>query len=92
MEKWDAGQAVVLPHSLKIVARAELTLPKPSAGAANGGEQGGGVGFFPLPFFVGAMAMGRGGRFKIGLKTEAGVRAEEGQRALEQQRMKPEPS
>ena len=73
MEKWDAGQAVVLPHSLKIVARAELTLPKPSAGAANGGEQGGGMGFFPLPFFVGAMAMGRGGRFEIGLKTEAGV-------------------
>ena len=67
MEKWDAGQAVVLPHSLKIVARAELT-------------------FFPLPFFVGAMPMGRGGRFEIGLKTEVGVRAEEGQRALEQQK------
>ena len=30
MEKWDAGQAVVLPHSLKMVARVELTLPKPS--------------------------------------------------------------
>ena len=29
MEKWDAGQAIILPHSLKIVARAELTLPKP---------------------------------------------------------------
>ena len=80
------GQAVVLPHSLKIVARAELTLPKPSAGDANGGEQGGGMGFFPLPFFVGAMAIGRGGRFEIGLKTEAGVREEEGQRALEQQK------
>ena len=37
MEKWDAGQAVVLPHSLKMVARAKLTLPKPSAGAADGG-------------------------------------------------------
>ena len=84
MEKWDAGQAVVLPHSLKIVARAELTLPKPSAGAANGGGQGGDTGFSPLPFFVGAMAMGRGGRFKIELETETRVRAEEGQRALEQ--------
>ena len=69
MEKWDAGQAVVLPHSLKIVARAELTLPKPSrlsmidgstAGAANDGERGRGTGFFPFPFFVGAMAAGRG--------------------------------
>ena len=60
MEKRDAGQAVVLPHSLKMVARAELTLPKPSAGAADGGGQGGDTGFFPLPFFVGAMAMGRG--------------------------------
>ena len=60
MEKWDAGQAVVLPHSLKMVARAKLTLPKPSAGAADGGGQGGDTGFFPLPFFVGAMAMGRG--------------------------------
>ena len=47
MEKRDAGQAVVLPHSLKMVARAELTLPKPSrlstidrstAGAADDGE------------------------------------------------------
>ena len=86
MEEWDAGQAVVLPHSLKIVARAELTLPKPSAGAANGGGPGRDTGFFPLPFFVEAMAMGRGGEFEIGLKTEAGVRAEEGQRALERQK------
>ena len=30
MEKWDAGQAGVLPHSLKIMARAELTLPRHS--------------------------------------------------------------
>ena len=66
MEKWDAGQAVVLPHSLKMVARAELTLPKPSTGAANGGKQGGGMGFFPLPFFVGAMAMGRGEGSRLG--------------------------
>ena len=66
MEKWDAGQAIVLPHSLKIVARAELTLPKPSTGAANSGGQGGGTGFFPLPFFVGAMAMGRGGGSRLG--------------------------
>ena len=85
MEKWDAGQVVVLPHSLKMVAKAKLTLPKPSAGAADGGGQGGDTGFFPLPFFVGAMAMGReGGRFEIELKTEIGVRAEEGQRAHEQ--------
>ena len=69
MEKWDAGQAVVLSHSLKRVARAELTLPKPSwlsmidrstAGATDDGEQGGGTGFFPFPFFVGSMATGRG--------------------------------
>ena len=84
MEKWDAGQAVVLPHSLKMVARAKLTLPKPSAGAANGSGQGGDTGFFPLPFFVGAMATERGEeRFEIGLEAEAGVREEEGQRALE---------
>ena len=53
-----------------MVARAELTLPKPSrltmiarstAGAADGGEQGEGMGPFPLPFFVGAMAT-EGGR------------------------------
>ena len=73
MENQDAGQAVVLPHSLKIVARAELTLPKLSAGAANGGKQGRGMGFLPLPFFVGAMVMGSGGRFEIGLEIEAGV-------------------
>ena len=66
MENRDAGQAVVLPHSLKIVARAELTLPKPSACAANSGWQGGGTSFFPLPFFVGAMAMGRGGSSRLG--------------------------
>ena len=68
-EAWDAGQAVVLPHSLKIVARAELTLPKPSrlsmidrstAGATDDGERGRGTGFFPFPFFVGAMVTGRG--------------------------------
>ena len=84
MEKWDVGQVVVLPHSLKMVARAKLTLPKPSAWAADGGGQGGDTGFFPLPFFVGAIAMGRvGGRLEIESKTETGVRAEEGQRALE---------
>ena len=83
MEKWDAGQAIVLPHSLKMVARAKLTLPKPSAGAANGGGRGGDTGFFPLPFFVGAMAIGKGGGFEIELKTETRVRAEEGQEALE---------
>ena len=58
MEKWDAGQAVVLPHSLKMVARAELTLPKASglsmidrsrAGAAAGSAQDEGADFFPFP-------------------------------------------
>ena len=70
MENRDAGQAVVLPHSLKMVARAELTLSKPSrltmidrstAGAADGGKQGEGMGPFPLPFFIGAMATEEGG-------------------------------
>ena len=50
-----------------MVARAELTLPKPSrlsmidrstAGAADDGERAGGIGFFPFPFFVGAMVTG----------------------------------
>ena len=67
-EAWDAGQTVVLPHSLKIVARAERTLFKASglsmidratAGVAAGGVRGEGAGFFPLPFFVGAMAVKR---------------------------------
>ena len=93
MEKWDAGQAVVLPHSLKMVARAKLTLPRhsqssmvdwPTAGATDGGTQDGGMGFLPLSFFVGAMAMGRRGRFKIELETVTRVQSEEGQRALEQ--------
>ena len=66
-----------------MVARAKLTLPKPSAGAANGGGRGGDTGFFPLPFFIGAMAIGKGGGFEIELKTETMVRAEEGQDALE---------
>ena len=30
MEKWDVVQAVVLPHSLKTVARAKLSLPRHS--------------------------------------------------------------
>ena len=68
-EKREAGQAIVLPHSLKMVARAELTLPKPlqlsmidrsTAEAAGDGERGGGTGFFPFPFFVVAMATERG--------------------------------
>ena len=67
-EAWDAGQAVVLPHLLKIVARAERTLSNASglsmidqvtAGVAAGGVRGKGAGFFPLPFFVGAMAVRR---------------------------------
>ena len=65
----DAGQTVVRPHSLKMEARAEWTLSKASglsmidrstAGAAAGGAQDEGAGFFPLPFFVGTMALGKG--------------------------------
>ena len=68
-EAWDAGQAVVLLHSLKLEARVEQTLTKASsmsmsdwstAGAAAGGERDEGAGFFPFSFFVGAMAIGRG--------------------------------
>ena len=67
-EAWDAGQTVVLPHSLKIVARGEQTLSKASglsmidratAGVAAGGVRGEGACFFPLPFFVGAIAVKR---------------------------------
>ena len=59
---------MVLPHSLKIVARAERTsskapglsmIDRATAGAATGGVWGEGAGFFPLPFFVGAMAVKR---------------------------------
>ena len=66
---WDAGQTVVRPHSLKIEARAEWTLSKASrlsmvdrltAGAAARGAQDKGAGFFPLPFFVDAMSLGKG--------------------------------
>ena len=68
-EAWDAGQTMVLPHSLKIMARVEWTLFKASglgmidratAAVAAGGVRGEGAGFFPLPFFVGAMAVKRG--------------------------------
>ena len=68
-EAWDTGQTVVLPHSLKIMARAERTLFKASglsmidratAGPAAGGVRGEGAGFFPLPFFIGTMAVKRG--------------------------------
>ena len=68
-EAWDAGQTVVLPHSLKIVARAEQTLFKASglsmidqamAGPAAGGARPSKSRFFPLPFFVGAMVVKRG--------------------------------
>ena len=67
-EAWDVGQAVVLPHSLKIVARVERTLSKASglsmidratAGVATGGVRGEGADFFTLPFFVGAVAVKR---------------------------------
>ena len=65
----DAGQTVVRPHSLKMEARAEWTLFKASglsmidrstAVAAAGGAQDEGAGFFPLPFFVGALALEEG--------------------------------
>ena len=68
-EAWDTGQAVILPHSLKLEARAEQTLSKASrlsmsdwstAGAATGGERDEGSGFFPFSFFVASMAMERG--------------------------------
>ena len=80
-EAWDAGQIVVLPHSLKMVARAERTLFKASglsmmdrstAGATAGGERDDDAGFFPFSFFVGAMAMGRGG-VRIVLEVEVGA-------------------
>ena len=60
---------MVLPRLLKMVARAEKTLFKASelimmdrstAGATAEGERDEGAGFFPLPFFVGAMALGKG--------------------------------
>ena len=59
---------MVLPHSLKIVARAERTSCKASglsmidqatAEVAAGGVRGKGASFIPLPFFVGAMAVRR---------------------------------
>ena len=75
------------PAFIEYGGQSQADLSQALGGAANSGGQGEDTGFFPLPFFVGAMAMGRGGgRFEIGLKTEAGVRAEEGQRALEQQK------
>ena len=68
-EAWDTGQTVVLPHSLKMEARAERTLCKASglsminrstAGATAEGERDEGTGFFPFSIFVGAMAVERG--------------------------------
>ena len=50
IEAWDAGQAVVRPHSLKMVARAERTLRRASGlsminlstvGATTGGKRDG---------------------------------------------------
>src|SRR3954466_6625325 len=57
---------LVLPHSLKAVATAGLSLPRhsrlsmierPTAGATGGGGRDGDAGFFPFSFFVGAMAV-----------------------------------
>ena len=42
-------------------------------------------GFFPFPFFVGAMAMGEGG-FEIGLEAETGAREEEEQGTVGQRK------
>ena len=81
------GQNVVLPHSLKMVARAELTSSKLSrlsmidwstAGAIDDDGRGEGAGFCPFPFFIGAMATGRG-RFEIGLEAEIRALEEEEQ-------------
>ena len=87
-EAWDAGQAVVLPHSLKLEAMAERTLPKasrlsindrPMAGAIARGELAKGGGFFPFSFFVGAMAT-EGGRAPVGLEVETEAQGREGNR------------
>ena len=82
----DAGQTVVRPHSLKMEARAEWTLSKASglsmidrstAGAAAGSAQDGGAGFFPLPFFVGAMVLGKGEELEPDWRRRLELREEE---------------
>ena len=87
-EAWDAGQAVVFPHSLKLEARAERTLSKasglsisdrPTAGAIAGGELAEGAGFFPFSLFVGAMATG-GGTSQVGLEAETEAQGRKGNR------------
>ena len=45
-------------EEIETVPVEETPLDAPEA--ADNGDQGGGTGFFPFPFFVGAMAMGRG--------------------------------
>ena len=85
-EEWDTGQAVVLPHSLKLEARAERTLSKasglsisdrPMAGAIAGGELVEGTDIFPFSLFVGAMAM-EGGRAQVRLRWKQRLKEERG--------------
>ena len=82
MEAWDAGQTVVLPHSLKIVARAELTLFKASGlsmmdrsttGATAGGEQETKArASSPFPSSL-APWQWEGGSARVGLEAEVGA-------------------
>ena len=68
MRAWDAGQATIFPHSLKLVASMGRTLSmasslstkdRPTAGSTAGGALGEHRGFFPLSACSGAMAMER---------------------------------
>ena len=67
IQAWDAGQATVSPHSLKLDVSMGHTFPmasllstpnRPTAGSAAGGALAKDRGFFPLSACVGAMAMG----------------------------------
>ena len=66
MEAWDAGQTVVLPHSLKLGASAGRifskasklsTSDRPTAGSIARDELDEDTGFFPFSLLVGAIAM-----------------------------------
>ena len=87
MEAWDAGQAIVFPHSLKLEASAGQTLPmaarlstsdQPTAGSIGGGGLVEDRGFFPFSLLVGAMAVEGAERKsdwerKQGLEGEGGI-------------------
>ena len=49
------------PTFVEDSSQSQADLAQALGGAADGGGQGGDTGVFPLPFFVGAMAIGRGG-------------------------------